>query len=96
MTGLGCPGGGNADYCLAGSYATLFQKKSSRPRLASGSTQGDAILAPVFLRGQLDAVGQTRILFEVLCAESRVTLSGSGFVLQQSNSHSPGTREKKT
>lgn len=94
MTSLGCLGGGNADYCLTGSYATLFQKKSS-PRLASGSTQGDAILAPVFLRGQLDAVGQTRILFEVLSAESRVTLSGSGFVLQQSNSHSPGTREKK-
>lgn len=95
MTGLGCPGGGNADYCLAGSYATLFQKKSSRPRLASGSTQGYAILAPIFLRGQLDAVGQTRIPFGVLCAESRVTLSGTGFVLQQSNSHSPGTRKKK-
>lgn len=74
MTSLGCPGGGNADYCLACFYATLFQKKNAWPPLASGSSQGDAILVPVFLRGQLDAIGQTKIFFGVLCAESRVTL----------------------
>lgn len=90
MTSLNCPGGGNTD-CWLLCYSLAEEKHLAS--LGLWQQTGDAILASVFLRGQRDTIGQTRILFGVLCAESRVTLSGSGLVPQQGDSHNPGEKQ---